>query len=133
PETCNACHIGPDHPQWEIYTESPHGIAYHTGGDRWHWDAKPGTLTVGDFPAPTCAICHMSGFGSQGTTHDVGDRLTWYLFAPIGSGGPSRRRPAGGARRARTPPPACGESAAPATTRTSCRTSTSTPTTPRKP
>jgi hydroxylamine dehydrogenase len=88
PETCNACHIGPDHPQWEIYVESAHGIAYHTGGDRWGWEAKPGTLTVRDFPAPTCALCHFSGFGNQGTTHDVGDRLTWYLFAPI-----SERRP----------------------------------------
>jgi hydroxylamine dehydrogenase len=88
PETCNACHIGPDHPQYEIYTESPHGIAYHTLGQNWHWDAAPGTLTVNDFPAPTCAICHMSGFGPSGTTHDVGDRLTWFLFAPI-----SERRP----------------------------------------
>jgi hydroxylamine dehydrogenase len=83
PETCNACHIGPDHPQWEIYVESPHGIAYHTVGESWNWNALPGTLTVKDFPAPTCAICHMSGFGTQGTTHDVGDRLTWFLFAPI--------------------------------------------------
>ena len=83
PETCNACHIGPDHPQWEIYEESPHGIAYHTGGERWNWEAEPGTLTVQDFPAPTCATCHFSGFGASGTTHDVGDRLTWYLFAPI--------------------------------------------------
>ena len=89
PETCNHCHIGPDHPQYEIYVESPHGIAYATGGDNWNWDAEPGTLTVSDFPAPTCATCHMSGFGSQGTTHDVGDRLTWYLFSPI-----SERRPA---------------------------------------
>lgn len=89
PETCNACHIGPDHPQWEIYQESPHGIAYATGGDDWHWEAEPGTLDTIDFPAPTCATCHMSGFGSTGTTHDVGDRLTWYLFAPI-----SERRPA---------------------------------------
>jgi hydroxylamine dehydrogenase len=89
PETCNACHIGPDHPQWEIYHESPHGIAYATGGENWHWDAEPGTLSVQDFPAATCAICHMSGFGASGTTHDVGDRLTWYLFAPI-----SERRPA---------------------------------------
>ncbi|MBV7331651.1 nitrate reductase [Chloroflexi bacterium TSY] len=89
PETCNACHIGPDHPQWEIYQESPHGIAYATGGDNWHWEAKPGTLTTVDFPAPTCATCHMSGFGTSATTHDVGDRLTWYLFAPI-----SQRRPA---------------------------------------
>ena len=90
PETCNACHIGPDHPQYEIYVESPHGIAYHTQGDEhWNWDAEPGTLDTTDFQAPTCAICHISGFGTQATTHDVGDRLTWYLFAPI-----STRRPA---------------------------------------
>jgi hypothetical protein len=88
PETCNACHIGPDHPQWEIYQESPHGISYMTGGDGWNWEADAGTLTVKDFPAPTCATCHFSGFGSSGTTHDIGDRLTWYLFAPI-----SERRP----------------------------------------
>ena len=88
PETCNSCHIGPDHPQWEIYIESAHGIAYQTGGDRWHWEATPGTLTPEDFPAPTCATCHISGFGASGTTHDVGDRLTWYLFAPV-----STRRP----------------------------------------
>jgi len=88
PETCNACHIGPDHPQWEIYHESPHGIAYSTMGYTWAWDAEPGNLTVSDFPAATCAICHMSGFGTVGTTHDVGDRLTWYLFAPV-----SERRP----------------------------------------
>ena len=88
PETCNACHIGPDHPQWEIYQESPHGIAYATGGDAWNWEAEPGTLSVRDFPAPTCATCHFGGFGSSGTTHDVGDRLSWYLFAPI-----STRRP----------------------------------------
>jgi hydroxylamine dehydrogenase len=31
----------------------------------------------------------MSSFGASGTTHDVGERLTWYLFAPI-----SERRPA---------------------------------------
>jgi hypothetical protein len=89
PETCNNCHIGPDHPQWEIYQESKHGISYATGGDNWHWEAEPGTLTVNDFPAPTCATCHISGFGATGTTHDVGDRLAWYLFSPI-----SERRPA---------------------------------------
>ncbi|HDS30490.1 MAG TPA: nitrate reductase [Firmicutes bacterium] len=89
PETCNACHIGPDHPQWEIYIESPHGILYHTGGYKHNWDAEPGTLSVIDFPSPNCATCHMSGFGSSGTTHDVGDRLTWYLFSSV-----SERRPA---------------------------------------
>jgi hypothetical protein len=83
PETCNACHIGPDHPQWEIYQESPHGISYATGGDDWNWDVEAGRATVIDFPAPTCATCHMSAFGSTGTTHDVGERLTWYLFAPV--------------------------------------------------
>ncbi len=89
PETCNACHIGPDHPQWEIYVESPHGIAYHTGQANFNWGAEPGTLTVKDFPAPTCATCHISGFGGAGTTHDVGERLSWFLFAPL-----SERRPA---------------------------------------
>jgi hydroxylamine dehydrogenase len=88
PETCNNCHIGPDHPQWEIYQESAHGILYATMGDTWNWDAEAGNLTVNDFPAPTCALCHMSGFGATGTTHDVGDRLSWYLFASI-----SEKRP----------------------------------------
>jgi hydroxylamine dehydrogenase len=95
PETCNACHIGPDHPQWEIYQESPHGIAYQTSGDSWNWDAEPGSLTVEDFPAPTCSTCHISGFGGAATTHDVGDRLSWYLFAPI-----SERRPSWEANKA---------------------------------
>ena len=95
PETCNACHIGPDHPQWEIYQESPHGIAYQTSGSEWNWDAEPGALTVEDFPAPTCSTCHMSGFGGAATTHDVGDRLSWYLFAPI-----SERRPSWEANKA---------------------------------
>jgi hypothetical protein len=89
PETCNNCHIGPDHPQWEIYQESAHGIAYATMGHTWNWEAEPGTLTTLDFPAPTCALCHISGFGGAGTTHDVGDRLTWFLAAQI-----SKRRPA---------------------------------------
>jgi hypothetical protein len=88
PETCNACHIGPDHPQWEIYQESAHGIAYQTGGQNWNWGAGAGTLTVKDFPAPTCATCHFSGFGGSATTHKVGERLTWFLFSSI-----SERRP----------------------------------------
>lgn len=89
PETCNACHIGPDHPQWEIYQESGHGIMYATTGHEWHWDAEPGTLTTVDMPAPTCATCHISGFGLSATTHDVGDRLSWFLAAPISTRRPS--------------------------------------------
>lgn len=88
PETCNACHIGPDHPQFEIYQESPHGIAYATMGDDWNWDAEPGQVTVEDFPAPTCSTCHIGGIGAAASTHDVGDRLTWFLFSPV-----SARRP----------------------------------------
>lgn len=83
PETCNACHIGPDHPQYEIYVESPHGITYQTTGQYWNWDAEAGTINAEDFPAPTCATCHMTGMGGAGTTHDVGDRLSWYLFAEV--------------------------------------------------
>ena len=88
PETCNACHIGPDHPQWEIYHESGHGIAYATDGHNWNWDADPDSLTVSDMPAATCATCHVSAFGSVSANHDVGERLTWYLFASI-----SEKRP----------------------------------------
>ena len=96
PETCNNCHIGPDHPQWEIYQESAHGIMYATLGDTWNWEAEAGNLSATDFPAPTCALCHMSGFGATGTTHDVGDRLSWYLFASI-----SQQRPSWQDNRAR--------------------------------
>ncbi len=89
PETCGNCHIGPDHPQMEIYQESAHGVAYATQGASWNWSAAAGTLSSKDFSAPTCAICHMSGFGGASTTHDVGDRLTWFSAAQT-----SARRPA---------------------------------------
>lgn len=83
PEICGQCHLGPDHPQMEIYHESAHGVMYQTEGSKWNWDQKPGRLTTSDMPAPTCATCHMSGFGNQGTTHDVGQRLSKFLFAAI--------------------------------------------------
>ncbi|MGA8263040.1 MAG: multiheme c-type cytochrome [Ignavibacteriaceae bacterium] len=89
PEICGQCHLGPDHPQSEIYEESAHGVMYHTQGDKWNWDQKPGRLTVKDMPAPTCATCHMSGFGNQGTTHDVGQRLSKFLFAAVTSNRPN--------------------------------------------
>ena len=64
------------------------GSPYHTMGEDWGWDAEGGTLTVEDYPAATCAICHNERLRHPPTTHDLGDRLTWYLFAPI-----STRRP----------------------------------------
>ena len=89
PEVCGQCHLGPDHPQMEIYHESAHGVMYQTQGDKWNWSQKPGRLTTNDMPAPTCATCHMSGFGSQGTTHDVGQRLSKFLFAAVSKDRPN--------------------------------------------
>jgi len=83
PEACGQCHLGPDHPQIEIYTESKHGGIYTTFKDEYKWDAAPGTWTPGvDFRGPTCASCHMSGAGSVMTTHNVEERLSWELQAP---------------------------------------------------
>ncbi len=89
PEICGQCHLGPDHPQMEIYHESAHGVMYQTDGSKWNWDQKPGRLTPKDMPAPTCATCHMSGLGNQGTTHDVGQRLSKFLFAAISKDRPN--------------------------------------------
>jgi len=84
PEACGQCHLGPDHPQIEIYMESKHGDIYHAFGDKYNWDAAPGTWTPGvDFRGPTCASCHMSGAGPVKTTHDVTERLSWELQAPL--------------------------------------------------
>lgn len=89
PEICGQCHLGPDHPQMEIYHESAHGVMYQTDGEKWNWSQKPGRLTTKDMPAPTCATCHMSGFGNQGTTHDVGQRLSKFLFAAVSNDRPN--------------------------------------------
>jgi hypothetical protein len=80
PETCGQCHLGPDHPQHEIYEESKHGNMYAAGGEAWNWDALADEWGPDDIDAPTCATCHMSGFGGVvETTHEVGDRLHWEL------------------------------------------------------
>jgi len=79
PETCGQCHLGPDHPQLEIYNESAHGAYYQANKEKFNMDAPAGTLTVKDFPAATCATCHMSAFGSVKGTHNVGDRLMYKL------------------------------------------------------
>jgi hydroxylamine dehydrogenase len=83
PEACGQCHLGPDHPQIEIYTESKHGDIYSAFKDTYNWNAAPGTWTAGvDFRGPTCAVCHMSGSGTVMTSHDVTERLAWELQAP---------------------------------------------------
>lgn len=84
PEACGQCHLGPDHPQIEIFTESKHGALCAAFGDEYNWDAAPGAWTPGvDYRAPSCAACHMSGSGEVATTHDVTERLSWEIQAPL--------------------------------------------------
>ncbi len=84
PEACDQCHLGPDHPQIEIYEESKHGTIYNAFQDEFNFDSAPGTWTAGiDYRAPTCAACHMSGSGSVKTSHDVTERLSWETQAPL--------------------------------------------------
>ena len=88
PETCGSCHLGPDHSQLEIYKESKHGVMFATFKDTMNLNAPPRQLTTKDMPIPTCATCHMSGLEGQKFTHDVTERLSYWLFAPI-----SKKRP----------------------------------------
>lgn len=95
PQTCGQCHMGPDHSQIEIYTESKHGVLYEAGKEHMNLAADPKELKVKDMPVPTCATCHMSGLEGAGVTHDVSSRLSFYLFAPV-----SEKRPNGDVGRA---------------------------------
>jgi hydroxylamine dehydrogenase len=77
PETCGKCHLGPNHPQIEIYNESKHGVAYHTNKDKMNLDS-PKWIPGEDYSvAPTCATCHMSATMTQPVTHNVGKRISW--------------------------------------------------------
>ncbi|MFV2082450.1 MAG: multiheme c-type cytochrome, partial [bacterium] len=44
PEACRTCHMGFDHPQWEMWSSSKHGVIYLTEGDTGR--------------APKCQTCH---------------------------------------------------------------------------
>ncbi len=92
PETCGQCHMGPDHSQLEIYTESKHGVLFNLLRPQMNLSAPAGRLTAEDMPVPTCATCHMSGLGGTGSTHDVGQRLSWYLFAEVSTKRPNYLR-----------------------------------------
>ncbi len=84
PGACGQCHLGPDHPQIEIYMESKHGDIYTAHGDDYNWDVAPGSWSPGiDYRGPTCASCHMSGAGKTITTHNVTERLSWEIQAPL--------------------------------------------------
>ncbi len=59
PSVCAPCHMGPDHPQDEMWRTSKHGVLYYLKGNGY---------------APDCAACHMAG-GS----HDVSRGITMGL------------------------------------------------------
>ena len=56
PASCAKCHMGPDHPQWEMWQTSLHGTLFANQGDK---------------TGPTCQTCHMVG-----GTHDVSSGIT---------------------------------------------------------
>jgi len=65
PQACQTCHMGFDHPQWEMYSASKHGVRYLL--------KQNGTLPE-SVAAPTCQTCHM-----QGGDHEV--RTAWGFLA----------------------------------------------------
>jgi hydroxylamine dehydrogenase len=77
PDTCGKCHMGPDHPQIEIYNESKHGIAFRANEDEMNMDSSKWIVGEDYWAAPTCATCHMSATSTQDVTHDVGMRISW--------------------------------------------------------
>ncbi len=64
PQACQTCHTGSDHPQWEMYSGSKHGVRALL--------RQNGTLHE-SIAGPTCQNCHMS----QGN-HEV--RTAWGFF-----------------------------------------------------
>jgi hypothetical protein len=65
PQACQTCHMGFDHPQWEMYSSSKHGVRYLLKQS----GALPETVA-----APTCQTCHM-----QEGNHEV--RTAWGFLA----------------------------------------------------
>jgi len=65
PEACKTCHMGFDHPQWEMYESSKHGVRN---------DLKRTKTIPADAAAPTCQTCHM-----QEGNHEV--RTAWGFLA----------------------------------------------------
>ena len=85
PENCGKCHLGPDHPQKEIYEESKHGVAFRDLKDRMNLDGESWVLGKDYTQAPTCATCHMSANSrnNEEVTHDPGKRISWTNRPPV--------------------------------------------------
>jgi hydroxylamine dehydrogenase len=50
PQACRTCHMGIDHPQWEMFESSKHGVRYLL--------RQTGVLPP-QVAAPSCQVCHM--------------------------------------------------------------------------
>jgi hypothetical protein len=50
PQACQTCHMGFDHPQWEMYSASKHGVRYLL---------KQSGILPETAAAPKCQTCHM--------------------------------------------------------------------------
>lgn len=83
PEACSKCHLGPDHPQREVYEESKHGNVYYTNQSKMNLASDRWVVGEDYSVAPTCATCHMSAATGLPVSHDVGQRLSWTLRPPI--------------------------------------------------
>lgn len=83
PENCGKCHMGPDHPQIEIYNESKHGIAYRAFREEMNMGSPKWVVGEDYTAAPTCATCHMSATPDMPVTHDVGMRISWNNRPPV--------------------------------------------------
>jgi hydroxylamine dehydrogenase len=77
PDNCGKCHMGPDHPQKEIYEESKHGIAFRAHVAEMNLDNDKWIVGEDYTAAPTCATCHMSATRNQDITHNIGLRIKW--------------------------------------------------------
>ncbi len=85
PDSCGNCHLGPDHPQKEIYEESKHGIAFVANREHMNLHSHPWVLGRDYTAAPTCATCHMSAVPGVSVDHDVGLRIAWTLRPALSS------------------------------------------------
>lgn len=65
PQACQTCHMGIDHPQWEMFSSSKHGVRFLL---------KQMGILPENAAAPKCQTCHM-----QDGNHEV--RTAWGFLA----------------------------------------------------
>ena len=83
PEVCGRCHMGPDHPQKEVYEESKHGVIFAAHRQTMNLTASSWILGDDYTQAPNCVTCHMGSSLYTRSTHDLGERISWELRAPV--------------------------------------------------